>query len=71
MVGKQVLVGQLADDFLRPSEAPAVQGASQQEMIDRQLAMQLQHQLVGSPSYSGHGYAGQLVMTVVEVMLII
>lgn len=62
----QVVLGNLPDDFLRLESAG--NHLSQQEQIDRQLAMQLhQQQRLANIQYINQSYAGQLIITVVEV----
>lgn len=62
-----MVLGNLPDDFLRPDCFP---GSSQQERIDRELAMQMhQQQRVANIQYVNQSYAGQLIITVVEVTL--
>lgn len=66
-------MGELPDDFLRPSVQGSEKGLSQQELADQQLAMQLQqqqqYQWMGRlpPLYSSQGCAGLLNLTIVEV----
>jgi hypothetical protein len=63
-------LGNLPEDFLRPDSIASSQ-MSQQEMADHQLALHLQQQQWASssrqPIYSTQHYAGQLIITVVEV----
>lgn len=72
------MVGNLPEDFLRPdvdfvpTSSPANMGAhSQQELIDRELAIQLQQQQWAQQRHQiiQTNYAGQLTITVVEVFV--
>ena len=71
----QVVVGNLPDDFLRPDVTTSSGGyndPAQQELADRQLAMQLQQQQQWAAinrQQISQNYAGQLIVTVVEVTL--
>ena len=63
----KVVLGNLPDDFLRPDSMGSTP-SSHQERIDRELAMQLhQQQRVANIQYINQSYAGQLIITVVEV----
>ncbi len=72
------MVGNLPEDFLRPdvdivqtsSPANNMGAHSQQEMIDRELAIQLQQQQWAQQRHQiiQTNYAGQLTITVVEVL---
>lgn len=66
------MVGNLPDDFLRPGDVSSrstIIHPSQQEMADRELAMHLQQQQQWAAAHQHftQSYAGQLVVTVVEV----
>ena len=73
------MVGNLPEDFLRPdvdivqtsSPANNMGAHSQQEMIDRELAIQLQQQQWAQQRQQiiQTNYAGQLTITVVEVLI--
>ena len=73
------MVGNLPEDFLRPdvdivqtsSPANNMGAHSQQEMIDRELAIQLQQQQWAQQRHQiiQTNYAGQLTITVVEVLI--
>lgn len=73
------MVGNLPEDFLRPdvefvqtsNPANNMGAHSQQEMIDRELAIQLQQQQWAQQRHQiiQTNYAGQLTITVVEVLL--
>lgn len=64
-----MVLGRLPEDFLRP-DAIVGSSHSQQEQIDRELAMQIhQQQRAANIQYLNQSYAGQLIITIVEVTL--
>jgi len=72
----RVVLGNLPEDFLRPDEpsssSQGTSSASQQEIADRQLAIQLQSQQLSGVRHQHHmsqSYAGQLIITIVEASL--
>lgn len=66
-----MVLGNLPDDFLRPDSLHMGSSpSSHQERIDRELAMQLhQQQRVANIQYINQSYAGQLIITVIEVSM--
>ena len=66
----QVVLGNLPDDFLRPDTLPGSDVSSQQELADRELAMQLQQQQqwAAHHQHPAQNCVGHLIITVVEVV---
>ena len=65
----KAVLGNLPDDFLRPDSLLG-SSPSHQERIDRELAIQLhQQQHVANIQYVNQSYAGQLIITIVEVII--
>ena len=65
----KAVLGNLPDDFLRPDSLLG-SSPSHQERIDRELAIQLhQQQRVANIQYVNQSYAGQLIITIVEVII--
>jgi hypothetical protein len=65
----KAVLGNLPDDFLRPDNLLG-SSPSHQERIDRELAIQLhQQQRVANIQYVNQSYAGQLIITIVEVII--
>lgn len=63
----KVVLGNLPDDFLKPDSLMG-SSPSKQENIDRELAIQIhQQQRSANIQYINQSYAGQLIITIVEV----
>ena len=63
----KAVLGNLPEDFLRPDSLLG-SSPSHQERIDRELAIQIhQQQRVANIQYVNQSYAGQLIITIVEV----
>lgn len=64
----QVVLGNLPDDFLRPDTLPGSDSSSEQEIADRELAMQLQQHQWAAQHHPAQNCVGQLIISVVEVV---
>lgn len=67
---RAVVLGNLPDDFLKPDSLMS-SSPSQQESIDRELAIQIhQQQRSANIQYINQSYAGQLIITIVEASFV-
>ena len=62
------MLGNLPDDFLRPDTLPGSDSSSEQEIADRELAMQLQQHQWAAQHHPAQNCVGQLIISVVEVV---
>ena len=65
------MLGDLPDDFLRPDALSGSNASSQQEIADRELAMQLQQHQWAVHQHPAQNCVGQLIITVVEVVFLV
>jgi len=66
----RVVLGNLPDDFLRPDTLPGSDSSSEQEIADRELAMQLQQHQWAAQHHPAQNCVGQLIISVVEASFV-